>query len=236
MYFISCCFTFHKVNLSPMGNVSFRLWQHYLFYLLAVDLYIFNKRQLAGKSLLEIVLSWECLSVLQRDPELPGLGERHKRLGVRNSHKLHSGRDLWVCQVYSELMVAHFFQKPVLLSSPIPVSSSLHSLPNQLKWASVLQLLIYHTNCVSWSQCQQQEFPMVSAFFCKMSVIFGKWTATDRVSGENNRNLNCSTMWDHSNPFASWLFLSLEYILNTSVESLGKHVILSKPAEVNEWK
>lgn len=234
MYFISFCCTFHEENLSPMGDVSFRLWQQYLVYLPALGLCIFNKRRLAEESLLEIVLSWECLGLLQRDPRAARAGREAARswefvtyTGCTLVETYRCGRFIQSWRLHTFFLSLYCFPLRFLFHPHFTT----FVLGSQLEQASVLQLPIYHINCVCWSQCQQRGFPMVSAFFCKMLVTFGKWTAyVPGAPCENNGSLNCSTVWDHPSPFDYWLFLSLEYILNISVESLGKGMILSKPA------
>lgn len=240
MHFISCCCAFHKENSSSTADRSLRLWQQCLVYLLALGVCIFNKRHLAEESPLEIVLSWESLGLLQRDPRAAGAGREAARSWESMTpaacmlvETCRCGRFIQSWRLHTFFISLYRFSL-LFLFHPRFMTFLWGS---QLKQASVLQLPIYHLNCVCWSQCQQQESPMVAAVFCKMLVMFGKWTAcVPRAPSEDNGTLSCSTVGDHPSPFDYWLFLSLEYILNISVESSGRGVILSKLAEGNEWK
>lgn len=200
------------------------------FYLLALDLCIFNKRRLAEETAggwPELGVPW---SASQESQSCQGWERGNEHLGVCNPHKLHIGRALQVCGRFTQSWRLHTFHQPALLLKHF-YSPSLHNPP----LGSVVSL---STHCFcSWPYSTQtlsvgasviyESFPWFSMLengqhlFPELSVkTEGVWIIS----------------WEHLSPFDYWFFLRLECTLDITVESLGKGVILPKTAEGSEWK
>lgn len=132
---------------------------------LALDLYIFNKRL---RWLLEAVWSWECLSLLPGDARAGREATSSWQFVTPQAAHLWSLTGVW--QVYSELKAAHFssactafhFSSPSLHSSPWGRKSAQtchsHGVPELCLWESVSSTRVSHGNWKMDSTCFQSFF------------------------------------------------------------------------------